>query len=253
MKIIDTHCHLDDERFDEDLPSVLQRAKEEGIIYMLTAATEPQFFQKVVNIAQNYEQVYFFIGVHPHDAKKAKEETFLEVEKLLHHPKCVGIGEMGLDYHYNLSPPDIQKSVFERLADVACSHGSPLSVHVRDSEHDIMEILGERDYRIILHSYNGSKYLLDWAKERDCYFSISGMITFKNAKDLRESVKKIPLDRLLIETDAPYLAPVPVRGKRNEPAFIKHTLKVLSDVLDVDEEELSRTIYNNTVSLFGLP
>ncbi|MCD6129427.1 MAG: TatD family hydrolase [Deltaproteobacteria bacterium] len=253
MKIIDTHCHLDDEEFNEDLPSVLQRAKEAGIIYILTAATEPQFFQKVVNIAQNYEQVYFFIGVHPHDAKKAKEKTFLEVEKLLHHPKCIGIGEVGLDYHYNLSSPDIQKKVLKRLADIAYDYKKPLSVHVRESENDIIEILGRKDYKIILHSYNGSKYLLDWAKERDCYFSISGMITFKNAKDLRESVIKIPLDKLFVETDAPYLAPVPMRGKRNEPAFTRYTLKALSDVLDIGEEELSRTIYNNTVSLFELP
>jgi len=253
MKIIDTHCHLDDEKFDEDLLFVLQRAKESEIIYILTAATEPQFFQKVVNIAQNYEQVYFFIGVHPHDAKKAKQETFLEVEKLLSHPKCIGIGEVGLDYHYNLSSPDIQKKVLKRLADIAYDYKRPLSVHVRESENDIIEVLGRKDYKIILHSYNGNKYLLDWAKERDCYFSISGMITFKNAKDLRESVIKIPLNKLLLETDAPYLAPVPMRGKRNEPAFITYTLKTLSNILNTDKENLSQTIYNNTVLLFGLP
>jgi TatD DNase family protein len=253
MKIIDTHCHLDDEKFDEDLPFVLQRAKESGVIYIFTAATEPQFFQKVVNIAQNYEQVYFFIGVHPHDAKKAKQETFLEVEKLLSHPKCIGIGEVGLDYHYNLSSPDIQKKVLEELSGIAYNYKKPLSVHVRESEDDIIEILSKKDYTIILHSYNGSKYLLDWGKERNCHFSISGIITFKNAKDLHENVKKVPLDKLLIETDAPYLTPVPFRGKRNEPAFITYTLKALSNILNTDEENLSQTIYNNTISLFELP
>jgi len=256
--IIDTHIHLDDVRYDDDLDDVIKRAKERGVRKFIIPGADPSTLDKAVAIAELYEDVYFAIGVHPYD----KESFFtLEFEKYIHHPKCVAIGECGLDY-FRLEGSDeekeeekrVQKEVFVGQIALAKKYKKPLIIHIRDASNDAKSILLEENASEIggvLHCFNADEQLLSLEKE-GFYFGIGGVITFKNARKLVNVLPKIPQEKLLIETDGPYLTPTPYRGERNEPLYTTLVVEKIVEILDLSYEELENLTTNNAFKLFTL-
>jgi TatD DNase family protein len=254
--IIDTHTHLDDERYNDDLDEVIKRAKEQGVKKFIIPGADPKTLPKAVEIAQKYDDVYFAVGVHPYDAKNY-DRAYLE--QFITHPKCVAVGECGLDY-YRLPESQeeiekekvLQKEVFIDQIDLANSYNKPLIVHIREANKDSFDILQEYAKTAgVLHCFNASEMLLDLAK-KDFYFGIGGVLTFKNAKKLVEVLPKISNDKLLLETDSPYLTPHPYRGKRNEPAYTTLVLEKMAQLKGMDKKELEKIILENTYRLFAL-
>jgi len=252
--IIDTHCHLDDERYIEDLDEVLDRAKEVGVVEYVIPGADPKTLPRAVEIAQKYESVYFAVGVHPYDAKNY-DRAYLE--RFIEHPKCVAVGECGLDY-YRLpeskeeieAEKRLQKEVFIDQIDLANRYNKPLIVHIREASLDSKNILIEyAKVNGVLHCYNANQGLLELA-EKDFYFGIGGVLTFKNAKKLVEVYPKIPLDKLVAETDAPYLTPHPYRGKRNEPAYTALVMEKMASLSNIEQKELENIIFENSKRLF---
>ncbi len=255
--IVDTHCHLDDPRFDEDLDAVIARAEEAGVMEFIVPGADPTTLEKAVAIAERYPEVYFAVGVHPYDARNY-DRGFLE--RFIGHEKCVAVGECGLDY-YRLPEGEeaiaeekrIQKEVFVDQIELAKEHDKPLIVHIREASRDCQDLLekyaGERGG--VLHCYNADHQLLQLAK-RNFYYGIGGVLTFKNARKLVEVYPRIPRDRLLIETDAPYLTPHPYRGKRNEPAYCRFIAEKMAELSEISFEELTRICRENTRRLFGI-
>ena len=255
--IIDTHCHLDDKKFEDDLDSVIKRAIESGVEKFIIPGADPQTIDRAVEIAQSYDNIWFAVGVHPYDAKNY---TPALIEKYIVHPKCVAVGECGLDY-YRL-PEDkkeaedekaLQKEVFISQIELAKKYNKPLIVHIREASLDSKEILlqysGDRGG--VLHCYNANQELLKLA-DIGFYFGIGGVLTFKNAKKLVDVYPKIPQDRLLVETDSPYLTPHPYRGKRNEPSYCKLILQKMSELSYKPFEEMERICQENTQRLFHI-
>ena len=255
--IIDTHCHLDDHRYDEDLDSVIEKAMREGVGKFIIPGADPNTLERAVEISEKHESVYFAVGVHPYDAEsydRAYPETFV------YHPKCVAIGECGLDY-YRLPEEESeiaaekkrQKEVFLDQIKWAKALGKPLIVHVRESSADCLALLethaGEAGG--VLHCYNADESLLKLA-DRNFYYGIGGVLTFKNARKLINVFPKIPQERLLIETDAPYLTPHPFRGKRNEPAYCAYIVEKMSELSGVTQADIGRLTTNNAQRLFGI-
>jgi len=252
--IIDTHCHLDDDRYIDDLEEVLQRAKDNNIEKMIIPAADPQTLKRAIELADSYDNIYFSVGVHPYDASNYNREF---IEEFITHPKCVAVGECGLDY-YRLPDNNIaeyknlQKEVFIDQIELAQKYNKPLIVHIRDASKDSLEILiSTNSSNGVLHCYNADEELLQLAK-RDFYFGIGGVVTFKNAKKLVNILKKIPQDRLLLETDGPYLTPTPHRGERNEPLYTTLVAKKISELLDISLKEIKIITTNNTLKLFHI-
>jgi len=253
--IIDTHCHLDDSRYDNDLDDVLDRAKKSGVKKFIIPGADPKTLEKALNLAQKYDEIYFAVGVHPYDAKNYDREY---LKKFITHPKCVAVGECGLDY-YRLPKNEkeiieekkLQKEIFIDQIALANEFNLPLIVHIRDSSSDSLEILqkyaGEKGG--VLHCYNASEILLPLSL-KNFYFGIGGVLTFKNAKKLIKVYPKIPLDRLLIETDAPYLTPHPHRGERNEPAYTKLIASKMAELSNITQEEIENITTSNALRLF---
>lgn len=253
--LVDSHCHLDFPELNSQLDQVLARAKENDIAVMQTISTKLSEADKVIAVAENHEPVYASVGVHPHNAE---EESPYEVEDLLaltQHPKVIGIGETGLDYFYEHSNRDIQQESFRKHIQVSRETKLPLIVHTRDAEDDTIAMIDEEmkkgQFPGLIHCFTSTKTLAEKMLAHGFYISISGIITFKNAQDLRDVVKDVPLDRLLVETDAPYLAPVPNRGKTNEPAFTKHTAQFLADLKEITYNELAQATTENFFRLFN--
>ena len=255
--IIDTHCHLDDKKFDDDLDIVIKRAEENGVKKFIIPGADPDTITKAISIAQKYDNVWFGVGVHPYDANRYSADF---IREYITHPKCVAVGECGLDY-YRL-PKDVdeasrekelQKEVFISQIELAKEYNKPLIVHIREASLDSKELLlkysGKRGG--VLHCYNANQELLKLS-EVGFYFGIGGVLTFKNAKKLVEVYPKIPLDRLLVETDSPYLTPHPYRGKRNEPAYCKLILQKMSELSSKPFEEMERICQENTYRLFDI-
>ena len=254
--IVDTHTHLDHEMFVNDVEGVIERAKEAGVGCFIIPGADPKDLERAKELAHRYKEVYYAIGVHPYDIDSFDEAIFED----LGDPKCVAVGECGLDY-YRLPKEEnekerlkqAQKEIFVRQIEIAKEHEKPLIVHIREASHDAKELLeahaGERGG--VLHCYNASPILLDLAK-RGFYFGIGGVLTFKNAKKLVQIVPKIPLDCILIETDAPYLTPHPFRGKRNEPAYTTYVVQKLAELLGKSVEEIEDITTKNAKRLFGL-
>ncbi len=254
--IIDTHCHLDDERYEEDLEAVIERARSHGIIGMLIPGADPADLPRARQIAQRHENIFFAVGVHPYHAETYDETLLL---KYARDPKCIAIGECGLDY-YRLPKEEERKSeekrrqkeIFKAQIRLAKRLEKPLIVHIRDASADSRELLiEERAEKVggVLHCFNASASLLDLA-ERGFYFGIGGVLTFKNAKKLVEILPKIPAERLLLETDAPYLTPHPHRGERNEPWYTTFVAKKMAEILKREQKELEALILKNTCRLF---
>jgi TatD DNase family protein len=255
--IVDTHCHLDDDRYNNDLDAVLQHAKAEGVGKFIIPGADPETLERAVEIAQKYESVYFAVGVHPYDAANY-DRSYLE--KFASHPKCVAVGECGLDY-YRLPEKDeeieaekkLQKEVFTDQIKWAKRLKKPLIVHIRESSADCLELLekyaGEEGG--VLHCYNADESLLKLAK-RNFYYGIGGVITFKNARKLINVYPKIPMERLLIETDAPYLTPHPHRGERNEPSYTTFVADKMAELGGSTREEIEDITTRNAEALFGI-
>ncbi len=256
--IIDTHCHLDDKRYDNDLQEVIDNAQRNGVGYMIIPGADPTTLPKAIKIVQNYDNIFFAVGVHPYDIDNY-DRNFLE--KFITHPKCVAVGECGLDYFRLPKESDEkdrikqkQKEIFIDQIELAKKYDKPLIVHIRDASYDSLMILKEyasKKWGGVLHCFNASEILLELV-DYNFYYGIGGVVTFKNAKKLVQIIPKIPLDRMILETDAPYLTPHPFRGERNEPAYTKLVLEKISEILQEDKQKLEKIFYENSLKLFKL-
>ncbi len=255
MFLVDSHCHLDFPTFADDLQGVVARARDAGVGTMVTICTHLSRFEQVRAIAARFDGVWCSVGVHPHEADgEGPAATSERLIELAADPLVVGIGETGLDYYYEHSTREAQISSFRAHIAAARHTGLPLIVHTRDADEDTVAILAEEYgkgvFPGVIHCFSTSRYLAEKTLEIGFYISLSGIVTFKAANHLRETVRALPLDRLLIETDAPYLAPVPNRGKRNEPAFVAHTGAAVAGLQGIDPAELARVTSDNFFRLF---
>jgi TatD DNase family protein len=254
MNVIDSHCHLDYPGLAEDLPAVIARAEGAGVRLMLTIGTRVKKFDQVLALAERHSNVFCTVGTHPHNAAEEPDVTADELIELARHPRVVGIGEAGLDYHYDHSPRDEQAKSFRIHIQAARETGLPLVIHSREAEADTAAILEkemkEGAFKPLLHCFSSKQELAERGLKLGAYVSFSGILTYKNAEDLRVTARHVPMDRLLVETDAPYLAPVPHRGRTNEPAFVVKTLEKLAEVKAVTAAEMAAVTSRNFFALF---
>lgn len=252
--LVDSHCHLDFDDFGSDMDAVLVRAKENGVERMLTICTRVTKFEQVLAIAQAHDNIRCTVGIHPHEAEQEPDVDVAKLVDLARHPKVVGIGEAGLDYFYDKSPRERQQQVFATHIEASRVSGLPIVVHSRDADEDTVRLLqdGAKKGGLtgVIHCFTSTQYLADAALEIGFYISLSGIVTFKSAEALRDVAKSIPHDRLLVETDSPYLAPIPMRGKRNEPAFVRHTAGFVADFLGLSLPDLAQKTTANFDRLF---
>jgi len=250
--LVDSHCHLDFADFGEERDAVVARARAAGVGTILTIGTRLDEFPKVEAIAEAYPDIWCSVGAHPHEAADHAATTAAELAVLAAHPRVVGIGETGLDYHYDHSPRDVQQRVFRAHIAAARESRLPLIIHAREADDDIARVLREEGAAAgVLHCFSSGWGLAEASLDLGFYISISGIVTFKNADELRAIVRDVPLERLLVETDAPYLAPVPYRGKRNEPAFVTATAAAVAALKGVSPEELAAVTSDNFFRLFA--
>lgn len=253
LSLIDTHCHLDMKEFDEDRVQVIERARAAGIEAMISVGSDLEGTIRAMKLSGEYDFIYASVGIHPHDAKDFSEEAYLKLREWAGNDKVVAIGETGLDYHYDHSPREVQKEVFEKQLRLAGETGLPVIVHSREAQRDTLEILKKSGIsRGVLHCFSGNMEMAEQVMAMGFYISVAGPVTFRKAKELHEIAAKIPDDYLLVETDAPYLAPEPLRGKRNEPAYIMHTLEQIASLRGVSLEDMARITTLNAKQLFGI-
>lgn len=252
--LVDSHCHLDFKDFDADREAVLSRAKQAGVDLMVTISTKVTEADKIIALAESSNALVCSVGIHPHEAGREPETSAERLVDLTKHEKVVGIGETGLDYFYEHSPRDAQKRNFRAHIEACRISQLPLIVHARDADVDTADIIeeemGKGAYPGLIHCFTAGPDLAKRALDIGFYISVSGIATFKNATDLRDTIKMVPLDRLLVETDAPFLAPVPHRGKRNEPSFVADTAAMLADLKGVTHDELATATTDNFFRLF---
>lgn len=252
--LIDHHCHIDRHEFAMDLDGVVTRAKEAGVGILVNISTRIRKFDEVKAVAERFDNVYGSVGTHPHNAHEELDIPVSEIVRLSQHPKIVSIGEAGLDYFYKHSTPSAQAEGFRNHIVAARETGLPLEIHTREADEDTLTILKQEHakgaFPAILHCFTGGRDLALGAVDLGLYVSFSGVISFKKSEALREIAREIPLDRILIETDAPFLAPEPYRGKLNEPAYIVHTAKALAAVKGLSFEDVARTTSENFFRLF---
>lgn len=253
--LVDSHCHLDFPDFEEDFDAVLERAAANDIRTILTICTHVTRFDRIAAIAEAHRDIWCSVGIHPHEAAGEPPVTGAQLAELAAHPKCIGIGETGLDYFYEHSPKAEQQRNFRAHIEAARVTGLPLIVHARDADDDTIAILKEGSeegaFPGVIHCFTAGPELARVAVELGLYISVSGIVTFKKAEELRETIASVPLDRLLVETDAPYLAPTPNRGKRNEPSFVRHTAGKVAEVKGVSRDELAAATTGNFFRLFS--
>ncbi|MDI1240825.1 MAG: TatD family hydrolase [bacterium] len=274
--LVDSHCHIDGGAFDDDRDEVVRRARDAGVVAMLNIGTgDPHSddFQKAVAVAEKYENVFASVGVHPHDAKLYDDKAERHLIDLAKSEKVIAWGEIGLDYYYDHSPRDVQREVFRRQIRTARELDLSIIIHSRDADDETVEILTEefawnadipvrnsvdadKDVRVplrgIMHCFGGTPEMAEALLPLGFMISFAGNVTFKKAENLRESAKVVPLDRLLIETDCPFLTPIPFRGKRNEPAYVEHTARFLAELYGVSYETLAEQTTKNFLDFFGL-
>ncbi len=258
--LIDSHAHLDDARYDGDRDAVIARAREAGVEIFITIGCDLATSRSAVALAERYPFVYATVGVHPHEVKHIGDDWYEELRRLAQHSKVVGYGEIGLDYHYNYSPPKLQRERFREQVGIAKDLGLPLSIHSREAQEDTIAILREEKAGTVggvFHCFTGDAWLAKDALDLGFYLSFSGVLTFQNATMLRDIAKTVPMDRLLVETDCPYLTPAPHRGKRNEPSFVTLVAEKLAEVRAeseaLDVEQVGRITADNTRRLFKIP
>jgi TatD DNase family protein len=252
--IVDSHCHLDFDVLQQDLPGVISRAANAGVHMMVTIGTRLKTFPVIREIAENHDSVYCSVGVHPNNAADEPDVTAQQLVELAHHPKVIAIGEAGLDYHYDRAPKDVQETLFRQHIQAGRETDLPLVIHSREAEDDTLAILademGKGAFKPLLHCFSSKKYLAEKGLELGAYVSFSGILTFKNAQEIKDTAAMVPMDRLLVETDAPFLAPMPYRGKPNQPAYTANTLACLAEIKGVSIEEMSRVTSDNFFQLF---
>jgi TatD DNase family protein len=252
--LVDSHCHLDFPDFAAERDAVIERARAAGVGTMVTISTRVRRFDAIRAIAETHPEVWCTVGTHPHHAAEEPDVSVGELLKLAEHPRCIGIGEAGLDYHYERSPRDIAARVFRTHIGAARASGLPLVIHARDADADMIRILreemGQGAFKAVLHCFSSGAELARAGVELGFLVSFSGILTFKRSEDLRAIAAEVPLDQLLVETDAPYLAPQPWRGKTNEPAYVAHTASVLADVKGVSFDRIADQTTQNFFRYF---
>jgi TatD DNase family protein len=253
--LFDTHVHLNAEQYNEDLQEVIERAQSEGVSTMVVVGFDRPTIEKALQLCEAYDFLYASVGWHPVDAIDMTAEDLEWLKELSSHPKVVALGEMGLDYYWDKSPKDIQKEVFRNQIRLAKEVNLPIIIHNRDATADIVQILKEEDAKEvggIMHCYSGSVEIAMECIDMNFYISLGGPVTFKNAKKPKEVAEAVPLDSLLIETDAPYLTPHPYRGKRNEPAYVKLVAEQIAELRGMSFEEVAEATTKNAKKLFGI-
>lgn len=253
--VVDSHCHLDFDELAERLPEVLANAQTAGVGLMVSIGTRVRKFDRLLRIAEENANVFCTIGTHPHNAHEELDVTVADLVELAAHPKVVGIGEAGLDYHYDLSPRAAQAQGFRTHIAAARKTGLPLVIHAREADNDMADILEEEmrkgAFQPLLHCFTATLELARRGLAIGAYVSFSGILTYKNAENLREVAREVPMDRLLVETDSPYLAPVPYRGKSNEPAYVVKTLQQLATTKGVEIQAMAQATNDNFFRLFS--
>jgi len=255
--IIDSHCHLDYQPLFNNLDDVIKRANKNGVKYFLTISTTDQSFINILDILKKHKNVFGSYGIHPHEAKNHID---LKVSKIIHNlsldKNLIGIGETGLDFYYNHSDKQTQKECFIKHIHASQKTSKTLIVHSRSADLEMLDILSNeiknKKFNVLMHCFTGSKSFAHKLLDLDCYFSASGIITFKKNNDLNDTFKFIPNDKILIETDSPYLSPEPLRGKSNEPSYLKYTLKYIANLKNKSEEDFSQITSNNFKKLFSI-
>ena len=251
--MIDSHCHLDHDPLFNNLNEILNRSKAVGLKKLLTICTSNESFENVQKILEIDEIIYGTYGIHPHETKNNKVTKNIIIENIKKHPKLIGIGETGLDFYYNHSQKDEQIDSFKEHIEASIEIDLPIIVHSRNAERETFEILNKyknQKPKILMHCFTGSYEFFKEMEKLNSYFSASGIITFSNSLSLQKTFTKIPNNKLLVETDSPFLAPIPMRGKKNEPSFIKYTIKKLADLKGVDEAEMINITSKNFENLF---
>ncbi|MBP0617117.1 TatD family hydrolase [Jiella sp. KSK16Y-1] len=252
--LVDSHCHLDFPDFDGERADLIARARENGVQRFVTISTFVSKIERLLAITREFDDVYASVGTHPHNAAEEPDVTVEQLVELSRRDKIVAIGEAGLDYHYDKAPRDVQARVFRTHIAAARKTGLPLVIHARQADDDMIAILedesGKGTFPFILHCFSSGRSLAEAGLALGGYVSFSGILTFKNSQDIRDIARDVPMERLLVETDAPYLAPPPHRGKRNEPAFVRHTAEVLAEVKGVDLDTIARQTSDNFFKLF---
>jgi TatD DNase family protein len=257
-ELVDTHAHLDDEQFAADLPAVLGRALADGVSRVVTVATTAPSSAVCAGLARQHPALFATVGIHPNHAAEAAPGAWDEVVALVGRERVVAVGETGLDRHWDYTPFPVQEDYFVRHLELARRHNFPVVVHCREAEADVLRLL-RADFerhgpvRGVMHSFSGDAALAEACLAMGLYLSFAGMLTYKNAGALREVAARVPRDRLLVETDSPYLSPVPLRGRRNEPAHVVHTAAVLAGLQGMSPDELAEQTTANARTLFGLP
>lgn len=253
--LFDTHAHLNADQFSDDLQEVIDRAKKEGVSNMVVVGFDRPTIEKAMELIEKYDFLYASIGWHPVDAIDMTDEDLDWIEELAKHPKVVALGEMGLDYYWDKSPKDIQKDVFRKQIRLAKKVKLPIVIHNREATADIIKLLKEEnadEVGGIMHCFSGSPETAKECLDLNFYISLGGPVTFKNAKKPKEVAEVVPLEKLLIETDCPYLAPHPFRGKRNEPAYVKLVAEQIASIKGISYEEVARATTDNAKKLFGI-
>lgn len=251
--LIETHCHLDYLKA-EPLEEIIKKILEAGISKIITIGVDPLNLDKVKELSEKYEEVYFTQGIHPHDAKDASEVEFQKISDRAKLKKMVAVGEIGLDYHYNNSPPEIQRKQFERQLQIAIDHNLPVVIHTREAEEDTKNIL--KNYapslkkKGVIHSFTSSLDLAEFVLDQGFYIGYNGIITFKNAGNVQEAVRMTPVNRILFETDSPFLTPVPHRGKENAPFYLPYVANKIAEIKNMDLEELKAIVLKNSYDCF---
>jgi len=253
---IDSHAHIDGHEFDADREAVIERASAAGVSVILNVGTgdpHSDAFERAIELGQQHENIYTAIGTHPHDARLYDDRAEAKIKNLIQNERVIAWGEIGLDFHYDNSPRDVQVNVFKRQLRAARACELPVVIHTREAEAETIEILkNEPEIRGVFHCFSGSMNLAEGALELGFMISFSGIVTFKKAEELRNVARQVPLDRLLIETDCPYLSPIPYRGKRNEPAFVIEVARCLAGLHDTSIEQMAQQTSDNFRRFFGL-
>ena len=255
MNVFDTHCHLDDEKFEEDREDAYRRMLEAGVARCVCVGSDLASSRRCVDFARRHAGVYAAAGVHPHEAKDAGPDYLTELRALLRESRVVALGEIGLDYYYDLTPRDVQKRVMAEQVSLALEMDMPVIFHIRDAHGDMVDYFHTLKQKPagIIHCFSGSAEIAKEYVKMGFYVSFAGPLTFKKAPHLQAAAKEVPLDRLLVETDSPYLSPEPMRGRRNEPAHVVYTLKKLAELWDLPAEEMASITWENACRIYRLP
>lgn len=254
MYLIDTHAHLNDSKFDRDLPDVITRAEAAGVERIIVCGYDMESSRAAVEMARRWESVWATVGVHPHDARSYSDEVARELVELSAENKVIAIGEIGLDFHYDFSPRPDQYAAFEAQIGLADTLGLPIVLHSRESNPEVLQVLKDNASNVtgcVFHCFSGDEDFAEQVLDMGYYIGVDGPVTYKASEKLRRVVEMCPLERLLVETDCPYLTPVPFRGKRNEPAYVKYVAEAVAGIKGISTEELAAITTENAVRLFG--